>query len=222
MRIPRGRGANALTRCTKSEGNPPLFDPICPAPAIVLGLKPFYDPDQMSTRILGKSARRLAQFGLAATFALAVGACGDDDDDPGAAVRAACDDSCTKTDGQCNLPVGAKANCATACDFGYLLAPTCGGPYQAYVACAGEQPLLSCNGNSVTVDVGVPCVNELTNYLTCAVTSIKVCVDLPLSDGACVQAKLGNHAHACVGPPDGCSLLDGTAQAGGIGVFCCQ
>ena len=182
----------------------------------------------MSTRPLGKFIRRLAQFGLAATFALAVGACGDDNDNPGAAVAAACDDSCTKTAGQCNLPAVTKANCATACDFGYLLAPACAGPYQAYVGCAGRQPLLSCNGNAVTVDVDVPCVNELTSYLTCAVTSIKVCVDLPLNDASCVQANLGNHARACVGTPDGCSVLTGavvsagTAQAGGVGIFCCK
>jgi hypothetical protein len=177
----------------------------------------------MSTRTLEKSVRRLAQFGLAAIFALAAGACGDDDDDnPGRAVAAACSDSCNKTSGHCNLPAAVAANCATACDLGYVLAPACGGPYQAYVACAGTQPLLSCNGNSVTVDVGVPCLNELTSYLTCAVTTIKVCVDLPLSDAACVQAKLGDHARACVGAPAGCGLLDGTAQAGGIGVFCCK
>jgi hypothetical protein len=178
-------------------------------------------PHPMSTHLLGKSVRRLAQFGLAATFALAVGACGDDDDDPGAAVAAACSSSCNTTAGQCNLPAVTASNCATVCDLGYVLAPACGGPYQAYVACAGTQPLLACNGSSVTVQVRVPCLNELTNYLACAVTSIKVCVDLPLSDGACVQAKLGNQAQACVGAPAGCSLLDGTLQAGGAGVFCC-
>ena len=173
----------------------------------------------MSTQLLGKSVLRLAQLGIAAAFALAVGACGDDD--PRAAVEAACNSSCNTTAGQCNLPAVTVADCATLCDLGYVLAPACGGPYQAYVSCAGTQPLLACNGNSVTVDVGVPCLNELANYLTCAVTTIKVCVNLPLSDGACVQANLGNHAQACVGAPAGCSLLDGTAQAGGIGVFCC-
>jgi hypothetical protein len=174
----------------------------------------------MSTSLLGKSVRRLVQFGLAATFALAVGACGGDDD-PGAGVAAACNSSCSKTAGQCNLPTITATDCSSLCDLGYVLAPACGGPYQAYVACAGAQPLVACNGNAVTVEVGVPCLNELASYLSCAATSIKVCVNLPLSDGACVQAKLGNHAQACVGAPAGCSLLDGTAQAGGIGVFCC-
>jgi hypothetical protein len=157
---------------------------------------------------------------LVAAFTAAVSACGDDDD-PGSAVAAACSSSCNNTAGHCNLPAVTAADCASLCDLGYVLSPSCAGPYQAYVACAGEQPLLSCNGNSVTVQVGVPCLDKLSSYLACAVTSLKVCVNLPLSDGACVQAKLGNYAQACVGAPAGCSLLDGTAQGGGIGVFCC-
>ena len=175
----------------------------------------------MSTQPVGKPARRLVQACLAAAFALAVGACGDDDN-PGSAVAAACSSSCHTTAGQCNLPAINETDCARWCSLGYVLSPACAGPYQAYVACAGEQPLLTCNGNSVTVQVGVPCLDKLSSYLACAATSLKVCVNLPLSDAACVQANIGNHAQACVGAPAGCALLDGTAQAGGVGVFCCK
>jgi hypothetical protein len=120
------------------------------------------------------------------------------------------------------LPAVTAADCSLLCKLGYSLAPSCAATYQDYVSCAGAQPIVSCNGNTVSVNVSVPpCLDRLGNYIGCAVTQIKACVQLPLDDGACQQAKLGNVAQACIGAPAGCSLLDGTAQGGGLGVFCC-
>lgn len=148
-------------------------------------------------------------------------ACGDDDD-PQAAVHAACNASCTSTAGSCNV-AATESGCETLCDLGYNLAPACAGTYEAYVHCAGASPLLECHGNQVSVDVGGPaCLDELGNYLTCAVGHINACFELPLDDAACVQANMGQHARACIGTPANCTLLTGTVQAGGVGVFCCQ
>ncbi|HEX4340502.1 MAG TPA: hypothetical protein VH062_31555 [Polyangiaceae bacterium] len=159
-------------------------------------------------------------------------ACGDDHENPGSAVAAACGSSCNATAGQCNLPVVTAQNCAVLCDLGYSVAPACADHYRAYVDCAGASPLIACSGSSVSVDVSIPpCLDELGSYLSCAATNIQLCLDLPLDDGACVQAKMGPHARACVGTATGCTLLTGavvanTTQAGpsggtGAGVFCC-
>jgi hypothetical protein len=65
-----------------------------------------------------------------------------------------------------------------------------------------------------------PCLNELQNYVGCAVSHLQLCLRLPLEDGACTDAKLGNVAEACAGaPPAGCQVLAGVAQTAGI--FCC-
>jgi hypothetical protein len=172
-----------------------------------------------------RTARHTASFltriALVAALALTAAACGDDHEDTGSAVNAACTSSCQKSSGQCGV-VNVAPGCATLCDLGYALVPACGSVYQNYVTCAGNAPVLSCNGNSVTVSVMVPCLNELGAYLNCAVDqALTGCVDLPLVNGACVDQKLGNAAKACLGAPVGCSLLTGTVQAGGLGLFCC-
>lgn len=156
----------------------------------------------------------LATWGIAA-----LPGCGSDDD-PGTAVQAACNSSCQASAGSCNLAITAN-ECAALCGLGYTLAPACAATYEDYVHCAGATPLLECKGSTVTVDVGAPCLNELGNYLTCAVGHISACFELPLDDAACTQANMGPHARACIGNQVGCTLLTGTVQAGGIGVFCC-
>jgi hypothetical protein len=102
-----------------------------------------------------------------------------------------------------------------------MLAPACAATYEDYVHCTGASPLLQCNGNNLTVEVGAPCLDELGNYLGCALGHIDACFELPLDDPACAQAKMGPHARACIGNQVGCTLLTGTVQAGGLGVFCC-
>jgi hypothetical protein len=147
--------------------------------------------------------------------------CGSDrEDDPATAVQAACNSSCQASAGSCNLAITAN-ECASLCGLGYTLAPACATTYQDYVHCAGASPLLECTGSSITVDVGAPCLDKLGNYLSCAVGHISACFELPLDDAACTQAKMGPHARACIGTQVGCTLLTGTVQAGGIGVFCC-
>lgn len=195
--------------------------------AVVLLRESVYEAGIMSAAELGPSARHtastLARFALAVSLALSAEACGDDHDDTGSAVAAACSSSCQKTSGQCGL-VNLAPSCAALCDIGYTLTPACGPSYQSYVACAGDNPVLSCTGNTVSVSVELPCPDQLRAYLDCAVNHVlsgSVCVDLPIENQACVDQKLGNRATACVGGPPGCSLLTGTAQAGGLGIFCC-
>ena len=171
----------------------------------------------------GKLARRALYLALASVLTLALEACGDDNDDPGSQVNAACTASCNATAGKCNLPAVVASDCALLCDAGYTVAPACASTYQDYVTCAGQNPLVACNGSAVTVQVNVPCLDKLTNYIGCEVTHIQACLDLPLDNGSCVDAKLGNTARACVGAPLGCQLLTGV-QAGaqaGVGVYCC-
>jgi hypothetical protein len=168
------------------------------------------------------TASTLGRIAVLAMVALVVEACGDDHEDTGSAVAAACSSSCNATSGRCN--VGNLApGCSALCDLGYSLVPACGAAYQNYVNCAGASPIVSCNGNAVTVAVTVPpCLDQLGSYLDCAVKqTLTGCVELPLENGACVDAKLGNRATACIGAPTGCSLLTGTVQAGGLGVYCC-
>ena len=188
--------------------------------AIVIGRETFYDAWRMS----GTFPRVVRLLGaLAALAALpSIHGCGDDHEDPAASVRAACNDSCSRTAGSCNLPGVTVQDCAILCDLGYNLAPACASTYQSYVACAKAAPLLACSGTSVSVDVAAPaCLNQLGQYLTCAVGNIQACFELPLDDGACTQQNMGPHARACVGTPPNCTLLTGTVQAGGVGVFCC-
>ncbi len=173
----------------------------------------------MSIASLRKRVPALAAIIVAASV-IALAACGDDDD-PGSAVKQACDSSCGVTAGSCNLGVTAQ-DCAALCGLGYTLAPACASTYEAYVHCAGASPLLECNGSSVTVDLNAPaCLDQLGSYLNCAVGHINACFELPLDDGACTQANMGPHARACIGTQVGCTLLTGTVQAGGLGIFCC-
>jgi len=166
-----------------------------------------------------RPASVLASLVLAALVALP--ACGSDHDDPASAVQAACNSSCAASSGSCNLAITAQ-DCETLCGLGYTLAPACASTYEDYVHCAGSAPLVACNAASVTVDVGgVACLNQLGDYLTCAVGHINACFELPLDDAACTQANMAPHARACIGNQVGCALLTGTVQAGGLGVFCC-
>lgn len=205
----------------------------------MLAEESFYDPRRMATGSSRKRASVLAA--IAASLSLvAVAACGDDHvggidagsrtttardsgtDGPGSAVQAACNSSCAATSGSCSLPPVTAQDCAALCGLGYALAPACATTYEAYVHCAGASPLLQCDGNSITGEVGVSaCLNELGDYLTCAISDINTCLELPLNDAACTRTNTGPHARACIGTQVGCTLLTGTFQAGRIGVFCC-
>jgi hypothetical protein len=195
--------------------------------AVVLRGESVYEPGIMSAEKLGPFTRHtastLARLALAAALALAAEACGDDHEDTGSAVRAACNSSCQKTSGQCNL-INLAPGCTELCDLGYSLAPACGAAYQNYVACAGDMPTLSCTGNTVSVSV-LPCTDQLGAYLNCAVNQVLtgVCVNLPFENSACAAQNLPNRATACVGAPPNCTVLTGIAVqgGGGLGVFCC-
>ncbi|HEX3595586.1 MAG TPA: hypothetical protein VHU80_10800 [Polyangiaceae bacterium] len=182
----------------------------------------------MSIVFLGKLARGAGCVSMIVVLS-ALQACGDDHEDAGSAVAAACNSSCNATAGKCQLPVVTAQACATLCDLGYSVAPACAGRYQTYVNCTGASPLIACTGNTVAVNVSVPpCLNELGDYLTCAAGNIQLCIDLPLDDGACTQASMPPHARACVGSQAGCQLLtgieaavNGSTSGGGVGVVCC-
>lgn len=190
--------------------------------AIVPRRETFYDARLMSKIRIAKLTPVIGGLLVAATV-FVLPACGSDHEDPGAGVAAACNSSCNATSAHCNLSITEPA-CANLCGLGYTIAPACAATYQGYVECTGASPLVACNGSSVTVNVSVPCLDQLGNYLTCAVGNIGACFDVPLDNAACTQAKLGPNARACLGqPPAGCTLLAGV-QAGtqtSAGVFCC-
>lgn len=172
-------------------------------------------------RAFSRAALRAACLSLWAA-ALHLLGCGSDGD-PASRVAASCDSSCQATIGTCNLPASGASDCASLCDLGYTVAPSCADAYSAYVQCAGTQPIVSCTGNAVTVSGSAPpCLDPLGAYLRCAANQIlPACLSLPLLDGACTDAQVGSHAQACAGKDDGCALLDGVSQAGGFGIFCC-
>jgi hypothetical protein len=168
----------------------------------------------------GLRAGRWSLF-AAAPYLLCCGSSGTND--PASRVAASCDSSCQAAIGTCNLAASGVSDCASLCDLGYTVAPSCADAYSDYVQCAGTQPIVSCTSNAVTVSGSVPpCLNPLGTYIRCAANQIlPACLSLPLLDGACTGAQLGSHAEACAGKNDGCSLLDGVTQAGGLGIFCC-
>ncbi len=154
---------------------------------------------------------------------VALAGCGNDDNgNVAAAEQSSCNGSCSAAVTMCPTSASLVSACSTLCQIGYDISPACAGQYAAYLQCAEASPVVQCTSSSVTVTVEVPpCLNQLGDYITCAAGHIAACLDLPLADGACTDAKLGTTAKACVGTTAGCSLLDGTAQAGGFGIFCC-
>jgi hypothetical protein len=156
-------------------------------------------------------------------LAALVSACGDDDDDDGSAqVAAACDQACQRIAGDCALPAPTVTDCSNGCQLGTVLAPACTGTYKAYIDCTRERPLVACSGDAVTVTASAPtCLAPLGDFLVCGVENINACVDLPLQDGECASAGLGNRAVACVGQAAGCALYEGSLRAGGFGLYCC-
>ncbi len=166
-------------------------------------------------------AQQSSRLVLVGLMLVPVSGCGgDDEEDP---VISACESICQDITNGCALLQPNPSDCAAACELGGAIQPDCKEDYAAVIQCADERPLLTCQGDTISVSLSAPaCLELLGGYVTCAAANLlPVCVPLPVLNAGCDTPGLPQ-ATACVGVVEGCEQQVGaTAGSNGAGIYCC-